>query len=40
MDYQLEAFMFGKLIAYPKVILSNNQPLFPNYNTENIPKNQ
>ena len=40
MDDQLEAFMFGKLITYPKLILSNNQPLFPNDNTENIPKNQ
>ena len=38
-DHQLKAFMFGKLITSPKLILSNNQLLFPNDNTENIPKN-
>ena len=39
-DHQLEAFMLGKLITSPKLIQSNNQLLFPNDDTENIPKNQ
>ena len=38
--HQLEAFMLGKLITSPKFIQSNNQLLFPNGDTENIPKNQ
>ena len=37
---QLEAFILGKLITSPKLILSNNQLLFPNNYTENILKNQ
>ena len=32
--------MLGKLITSPKLIKSNNQLLFPNDDTENIPKNQ
>ena len=32
--------MLGKLITSPKLIQSNNQLLFPNDDTENIPKNQ
>ena len=39
-DHQLEAFMLDKLITSPKLILSNNQLLFPNGNPINIPKNQ
>ena len=39
-DHQLETFMLGKLITSPKLIQSNNQLLFPNDDTENIPKNQ
>ena len=39
-DHQLQAFMLGKLITSPKLIQSNNQLLFPNDDTENIPKNQ
>ena len=38
--HQLEAFMLVKLITSPKVIQSNIQLLVPNYNAENIPKNQ
>ena len=38
--HQLEAFMLGKLITSLKLIQSNNQLLFPNFNTENISKNQ
>ena len=37
-DHHLEAFMIGKLIVSPKLILSNNQQLLPNDDTENIPK--
>ena len=37
---QLEAFILGKLITSPKLILANNQLLFPNNYTENILKNQ
>ena len=38
--HQLEAFMLGKLITSPKLMQSNNHLLFPNDDTENIPKNQ
>ena len=38
--HQLEVFMLGQLITAPKLIQSNNQQLFPNDDTENIPKNQ
>ena len=39
-DHQLESFMLGKLITSPKLIQLNNQLLFPNDDTENIPKNR
>ena len=39
-SHQLEAFMLGKLITFPKLIQSDNQLVFPNDDTENIPKNQ
>ena len=32
--------MLGKLITFPKLIQSDNQLVFPNDDTENIPKNQ
>ena len=37
-DHQLEAFMFGKFITSLNLILSNNQLLFQNGDSENIPK--
>ena len=39
-DHQLQVFILGTLITSPKLVLSNNKLLFPDDDTENIPKNQ
>ena len=38
-DHQLMVFFLDMLITFPKLV-SNNQLLFPNDNSENISKNQ